>query len=253
MYFDFLKYYFKAENAHGIHSPFVFDFYNFVFKRKNAVDDFSEIENRRKLLLKNNDHICRVDFGAGKKSKHPERIADLSKSSLKNIKWAQILYRLISIYQYKNIIDLGTSFGITTLYFSKAAPDGTIITLEGCPETLKIAKNNFESLNALNIETIEGNIDVNLAIALEKFEKVDFVFFDANHKYAPTIKYFERCLEKIDKNSCFVFDDINWSQEMKNAWNTIINHEKVSLSINLFFIGIVFFKKGIRKQHFILK
>ncbi|MCP9769922.1 class I SAM-dependent methyltransferase [Lacihabitans sp. LS3-19] len=253
MYFDFLKYYFKAKNAHGIHSPFVFDFYNSIFKGKNAQEDFSEIENIRKLLLQNNKQIQRVDFGAGKKNNHPERVSDLARTSLKPRKWAQMLYRLISKYQFQNIIDLGTSFGITTLYFSKAAPNGKIKTLEGCPETLKIAKNNFRTLNTNNIETIEGNIDVNLALAINKFEKVDFVFFDANHQYKPTIKYFELCLSKIDENSCFVFDDIYWSEEMKNAWNTIIHHEKVSITIDLFFIGIVFFKKGIIKQHFILK
>ena len=253
MYFDFLRYYFKAKNAHGIHSPFIFDFYNSVFKAKNTQDDFLEIENLRKLLLQNKNKIQRIDFGAGKKNNHPEHISELAKTSLKPIKWAQFLYRLIAKYQYKNIIDLGTSFGITTLYLSKATPLGRIISLEGCPETLKIAKENFKSLDVPNIETIEGNIDINLRLALEKFDKVDFVFFDANHKYEPTVKYFELCLTKIDENSCFVFDDIYWSDEMKKQWTTIINNKNVRISLDFFFVGIIFFKKGIKKQHFILK
>ena len=104
-----------------------------------------------------------------------------------------------------------------------------------------------------NIEIIVGNIDKTLSEKLNQTAQLDFVFFDANHRYEPTIRYFEQCLAKAHDESCFVFDDIYWSEEMRQAWQTIQNHESVTVSIDLFWVGIVFFRKKQPKQHFVLK
>ena len=143
--------------------------------------------------------------------------------------------------------------GLTTAYLSKVDKNIKVYSFEGCDETAKIAQENFEKLALENIEIIVGNIDETLPEKLNKTAHLDFVFFDANHRYEPTIRYFQQCLEKSHDESCFIFDDIYWSEEMKQAWQTIQNHKSVSISIDLFWVGIVFFRKKQPKQHFVLK
>jgi predicted O-methyltransferase YrrM len=215
--------------------------------------DFELIEAERRKLLSDNRTIKRRDFGAGKKKNTLEKISNLAKTSLKPKKWSQFLFRIIRFYNYKIILDFGTSFGITTAYLAKAIAGVEVYSFEGCPETLKIAKITFENLNIQNVHCQEGNIDDTLTDTLKNIKYIDFAFFDANHKEEPTLRYFEKCLKFKTENSCFVFDDIYWSEEMKNAWKIIKNHTEVSISINLFFVGLVFFRKGIKKQHFELK
>ena len=104
-----------------------------------------------------------------------------------------------------------------------------------------------------NIDIVVGNIDKTLTQKLKEISSLDFVFFDANHRYEPTIRYFEQCLEKAHNGSCFVFDDIYWSDEMKQAWQYIKTHSSVSVSLDLFWVGIVFFNQNQAKQDFVLK
>ncbi|AFK04886.1 O-methyltransferase-like protein [Emticicia oligotrophica DSM 17448] len=255
MIFDYIKYLFKAKDEHSLHSPFLFDFYTRIVKDKTNYGVYSEIENLRKQALKDKRLINITDFGAGAKlnSNKQRMVKNIAKHSLKRPQLAKFLHRIISYYNYKNILDLGTSLGITTAYLAKANQDSQVNTFEGCAETANVAQENFDALSINNISLNVGNIDTLLPEVLQKIEKIDFAFFDANHRFEPTISYFEHCVGKIHEDSCFVFDDIYWSNEMKMAWDTIKKHPEVSISIDFFWIGIVFFRKKQPKQHFILK
>ena len=57
----------------------------------------------------------------------------------------------------------------------------------------------------------------------------------------------------ITNNSVWIFDDIHWSQEMENAWLTIKNHPKVTVTIDTFQWGIVFFRAEQEKEHFVIR
>lgn len=255
MILDYIKYLLKAKDEHSLHSPFVFDFYTKILKDKSQKAEYASIEALRKQLLSDKRIISINDFGAGAKTnKNTQRtVGDIAHKSLKKPSLAQLFYRLIKNYHYSTILDLGTSLGLTTAYLANSSEDVEVQSFEGCAETAKIAQENFDKLSLKNIEIIVGNIDETLPEKLQKTTKLDFVFFDANHRYEPTIRYFEQCLTKANEDSCFIFDDIYWSEEMKQAWQTIQNHESVTVSIDLFWVGIVFFRKKQPKQHFILK
>jgi len=255
MILDYIKYFFKAKDEHSLHSPFVFEFYTQVLKDETHSTEYDEIENLRKQLLSDNRIVKITDFGAGAKTnKSIQRtVEDIARKSLKKPSLAQLFFRIIKFYEYKNILDLGTSLGLTTAYLGKANSEVKLKSFEGCSETAKIAQENFYKLSLENIEIIVGNIDETLPEKLKGISSLDFVFFDANHRYEPTIRYFKQCITKTHDESCFVFDDIYWSEEMKKAWQTIQNHESVSISIDLFWVGIVFFRKKQPKQHFVLK
>ena len=205
-----LKYFFQfllaSKNEHCLHSPFVFEIYTKVIAPKTNFPVFLEIEKLRKKLLKDHSIIEIADFGAGSKiyKTNQREIRQIAKSAEKAPKFGKLLFRLIQHFKPKTIFDLGTSLGITTLYESRAYEQSKVFTFEGCPATAAIAKENFEALSCENIEIIVGNLDKTLKTKLNEIDRLDFAFFDANHRYTPTILYFEMCLEKAHENSVFV-------------------------------------------------
>lgn len=236
-----------------MHSPFVFDFIVNVLNDKKQRACYDEIEMRRKLLLKDNSVIEVEDFGAGSSviKTNKRRVDKVASSSLKSKKYAQLLHRMVEYYQPKNIIELGTSFGITTSYLSKGNPSATIDTFEGAASIANIAQTTFQQLGLKNIHLHQGDFSKTLNPFLQSVDSVDFAFVDGNHRKEPTIEYFHQLLKKHNDHSIFIFDDIHWSAEMEEAWQYINANTKVTLSIDLFFIGIVFFRNDFKvKQHF---
>jgi predicted O-methyltransferase YrrM len=253
--FAYLKYLWQAQNEYNLHSPFVYELYTQVIKPFKRYYAFGEIETLRRELLQNSQTIEVQDFGAGSRvhKSSIRAINQIARYSNAHPKQGQLLFKLVAHFQPTTILELGTSFGISTLYQAKAKPSAHVYTLEGCPQTAKLAQQNFRKLQATNIEAIIGNIDQKLPQLLAQIEQVDWVFFDANHRLEPTIQYFEWCRAKAHENSVFVFDDIHWSSEMEKAWQTIQADSQVSLTIDLFQMGLVFFRKNQAKQNFVLQ
>lgn len=241
----------KNSRGYGVHSPFLYAFTQDVIYEKNHFYAFSEIEKVREKLKKEDIVINITDFGAGNKTQ--ANISEIAKYSIKRKEWAQLLFRIVNFSNSKNVLELGTSLGLSTAYLASVDSNLKCVSLEGAPEIAKIARRNLELLKINNAEIIVGNIDETLDEALAKFETLDFVFFDANHRKEPTLKYFDKCLRLVDENSIFVFDDIHWSRDMEEAWNTIKKSDRVTSTIDLFEMGIVFFNKNLLKKNFKMK
>lgn len=253
---SYLEYFWKAKDEHSLHSPFVFELYTQIIKKsEEEYYAYAEIEQLRKNLLSTTETIEVQDFGAGSKiNKTPQRaIRDIAKNATKNTQIGQLLFRLVNRFQPKNIIDLGTCLGITTAYLASSVPKSTIYTFEGSENLIKLAQTHFKILGLSNIKPVLGNIDDTLPATLDMLEKVDFAFIDANHRYEPTMRYFEQILSKSHEDTVIILDDIYWSDEMKKAWKNVVSHPQVMISIDLFWIGIVFLRKKQPKQHFTLK
>lgn len=243
----YLRYLFTAANGkgHGVHSPFVFEFITRVLNDKRRFYAFEGIEKNRTQLLSNHTLIEIQDFGAGSRvaKTNTRKISNVAKGSLKPAKYSQLLFRMIDYYGPKQIIELGTSLGITTAYLASANPAAKVTTFEGSNAIAKIAGHNHQLLGLTNVDLIEGNFDEQLPLWLAQNKSVDFAFIDGNHAFKPTMAYFEALLDVVEDHSILVFDDIHWSKEMEGAWAQISAHSRVTLSIDLFFIGIVFFRK----------
>lgn len=239
---------------HSLHSPFVYDLYQDVIKPAGSAYSFPEIEDLRKHLLSDETIIKTESFGAKStiNRRRDRTIGNIANMGVSNRKYSQLFYALGSSLQHKHIWELGTSLGLNTLYMS-SIPNAMVTTFEGCSETAKVAKQNFRLSKKTNVTIIEGNIDETLSYQLGKTKALDMVFFDANHRYEPTIRYFEACLEKTHKTSVLIFDDIHWSKEMNDAWEKIKEHPLSRISIDLFQCGLVFFDPELPKQNFILK
>jgi predicted O-methyltransferase YrrM len=250
---EYIKHFLTSKHrGHGVHSPFVFSFVKNVIEADGIFYDFKKIENIRNNLLTNNSKIKVEDFGAGsKKIKTPYRkISQIAKTSLKPASQAQLLFRIVNYFSPDSILELGTSLGITTAYLASARKKIKIYTIEGSPEISNIAKNVFKHLHLKNIKLLNGKFDNELPLILQKLNKKNIIYIDGNHSYNATLHYFNEIIKFATEQTIIIFDDIYWSKEMKKAWIKIYNSEKISISIDLFWFGIVFFKKMKHKQHF---
>ena len=254
----YLKYWIIASNGkgHGMHSPFVFEFITKVLNDKTKYPEYEKGESLRNKLLNDQTILSVEDFGAGSSiSKTNQRtVSSIANNAAKSKKPGQLLFRMIKFYQPTTIVELGTSLGITTSYLSLARSEARLITMEGAKEIAEVAKQNFQSLELKNVELIEGNFDNTLSPVVRGLSSVDFSFIDGNHRKEPTERYFKELLTKTNNDSILVFDDIHWSSEMEEAWETIKEHEAVRCTIDLFFIGIVLFRKEFKeKQDFVIR
>lgn len=239
-----------------MHSPFVFELITKVLNDKTRYPAYEEIENLRRKLLKDQTILTIDDFGAGSTTDktHQRSIASIAKNAAKPAKYAQLLYRIVKHYQPQTILELGTSLGMTTSYLAWAKPDAELITMEGATAIAATARQNFKTLKLDNVEIVTGNFNDTLSAVIGQLASVNFVFIDGNHRQEPTERYFSQLLPVINNDSILIFDDIHWSKGMENAWETIKQHPSVRCTIDLFFIGIVLFRKEFKeKQHFAIR
>ncbi len=254
----YIHYYFNASNGrgHGIHSPFVFEFITKILNDKKQYGCYAAIEKLRQQLLHNKDIIEIEDFGAGSAvmKSNTRVIKNIAASSLKPKKYAQLLFRIVQYYRPATILELGTSLGITSSYLAKGNEKGKVFTCEGASTIASIAQKNFDQLQIKNIRLKQGDFAKTLQPLLNELDKVDFAFIDGNHRKEPTLEYFSTLLNHSTASTILVFDDIHWSEEMEAAWKQIQQHHSVTLTIDLFFIGLVFINPGIKeKQHFSIR
>ncbi len=248
----YLQFILSAKTNHAVHSPFIYNFLQKVVFNKTNSGDLNEIKLLRKKLLNDDREILIKDFGAGSHVNPSKKriIKDIAKNSAKREKYGKILYNIMKYYKPKKALELGTSLGISTCYIAKGYDQAEVVSLEGCPNTIKIAKNNLGKLNIHNTKLIEGNFNNTLNHTLKEMKSINFIFIDGNHQKHATIKYYEECLKYAENNTLFIFDDIYWSSGMKKAWEHIKKHTKTRVSIDLFFIGIIFIKKELSNEHF---
>ena len=250
--FKYIQYFFTAKTQYAAHSPFLHDFITKVLNVNSDDQQCKSIEQLRKELCQSEDSIQITDFGAGSNinNSRTRKVKDVAKNSAKNAKFGKLLYRIIQFYNPKNILELGTSLGISTLYLAKANKDSQVYTFEGCPETAKVAQQNFDLHSVQNTTITLGNFNNTLTEKLKEIQTIDVAFIDGNHQEHPTIDYFKKCLKHSNNNTIFIFDDIHWSEGMENAWNYIKAQQKTTLTIDLFFVGIVFVKSELSKEDF---
>lgn len=251
--FTYLNYLINIKSKYQIHAPFVFDFITKCLEKPTNFVLFNGYKQYKSLLQKDYNTIIVNDFGAGSKifKSNIRKVKDIAHvAGMNNIK-AKYLFKIISYFQPQSILEIGTSLGIGTYVFSIANPKSQIFTLEGCQNTSKIAQNYHTNFHLKNIEYKIGEFMQLIPILLEK-KHFDLIYFDGNHTKTATLNYFYEALKFKKNDSIFIFDDIHWSKDMENAWNEIIDNKDVSVSIDLYHIGIIFFKKELSKQHFIL-
>ena len=260
---SWLKFHLTAWNTggEGVHSPYLFEWVRMVMSDKHAYCVWDKVEGVRTQMLASEDVVEFVDYGSGVRLSSENAInkrvvKDIAKGSLAKAKYAQMLFRLVNWlgHQLRDgnkgliIVELGTSLGITTAYLAGVDIRDKVYTYEGCEAVAKIAKDNWKVLGMNNIECVVGPIDEEQLRAGLKI--VDVAFVDANHTYEASMKYFNVLAEKVHDKSVVVIDDIHRSVEMESAWKEICADERVTSTIDLYQMGLVFFDKHYWKRNY---
>ena len=244
----------RGTSGHGIHSPFVFELNRSVLNSRNKYKEYAQIKKYRRSLSGNREMINVYDKGAGSLVFSSEKrvIGDILRYTASSCKTGRLLFRLARYFEPRNIIELGTSLGFGTMCLASGSVNGTVYSLEACPRQHEIAGAELKKAGAGNIELIEGDFREVLPDLLKRIDQVDLVYFDGDHSKDSLIWQFRTCMEKADRSSVFVLGDIHWSDEMDRAWEILCKDPVVTLSVDLFYCGLLFFRKGMAKQHHLL-
>jgi len=265
---SYLRHVLSAWNTggEGIHSPYLFYLVRFLMYDTNAYYSWHAIERRRQEMLRTSLRVSVQDFGTGRMKTSERLVRDIARTSLKAPKYAQLLFRWLR-YMGENkgkplqIVELGTSLGITTSYLASVHSCNQVLTFEGSARLLEIAQRNWDELELNNIEAIPGNIDDTLSDTLYTRARcarnapyqIDMAFLDANHTYDATIRYWETLLLYHKDTSIYVLDDIHHSPEMEKAWRAIQQYPAVTSTMDLYSMGVVFFDPQFIHRHYKLR
>ena len=251
---SYLKYIWNSTNAHGVHSPFVFNLVQKCFYDKTKYSEYSVLEKYRNSLLKNKNTIEVTDFGAGSRifKSNTRPINAIAKNAGISPERAKLLFRIVNYFQPKSILEIGTSLGLATS--ALALNDfAEVTTLEGCPETMKQCQLQLQKFNIGNVKGITGEFSKQLTAYNLKPTTFNLIYFDGNHSKQATLDYFDLLLPTINNETVWIFDDIHWSAAMEEAWEIIKKHPKVKVTVDTFQWGIVFFRSEQVKENFIVR
>ena len=240
----------RAVNRHGVHSPFVYDLIENVFRKKQW-ENKKAIKGLRRELFANHTEIVIKDLGAGSRvdNKSVRKVSKIAKVSATPLQKSAMLQRLVDFMGYNTILELGTNLGLTTAVLASAKAKPRIISIEGAPELAAIAVKNLEKLS-LSAEILTGSFEDTLDLALNRFEKLDMAYIDGNHRKDATLAYCDTIVKKMHNNSVLVMGDIHWSVGMEEAWKLVKTKPEVRVTIDLFDMGLVFFRKEMTPEHY---
>lgn len=247
----FIKHFFTAtRKGHNVHSPFAYQLCEEVFYNKASFYDFEKLNYLRKKLLSDNTILKVEDYGAGsRKFKSDERrVADIAGSGISSKRQSELFYKLVNFLRPGIIVELGTSLGLNTLYLSRANKNGKVYSVEGSESLVDLASNLIQQAELKNTELIQGKFDDIFPVLTEKITTIDLLYIDGNHSYEATLRYFRMALSKKNDNSVFIFDDIYWSEGMTRAWEEIKSHKAVTLTIDAFYFGMIFFRPEVKEK-----
>jgi len=248
----YIKWLPKTFHLHGIHSPFVFSFEKKCLKHKSTKESISKLADYRNALLQSDQTISVTDFGAGSRVfKSNERmVKDIARYAGAPLKRMQLIERIVTYFEPKTILEIGTSLGMGTIALA-ANPESVVTSLEGCPETAAIAEQHLKDFTISNAHIIVGEFGESLQkITTNKF---DLIYFDGNHSKEATLDYAQKMLRSTTNETVWIFDDIHWSQEMTEAWHLLKKLPEVTVTIDCFYVGFLFFRKEQQKEDFFIK
>ena len=245
----------RHRRGHGVHSPFVFELITSVLNDHKGYAEYEAAEGYRRSLKKNRLRVSITDFGAGSGAgiKQNRTVSDITRRASVNRKFGRLLFRLARHYKPDMIIELGTSLGISTCYLAAGNPEARVVTVEADPALAALADEGLKRIKLMNVSLINDTFDHALSSLLPQAPRRTLVFIDGNHSRTATLKYAGFFLSALPDSSLIVFHDINWSEDMRQAWKEIKANKKGTFTIDLFSMGIVFIKHGFFKENYTIR
>ena len=75
-------------------------------------------------------------------------------------------------------------------------------------------------------------------------------YVDANHTYEATMRYADFLLNRLTEKGILVLDDIHYSEQMERAWSELKADPRVTTSMDLYHVGLLFVDTHYLKRHY---
>lgn len=243
-------FYLSADTPSKSQHAFIQELCKEVFFNKRNYYALDKIDTLRDQLKRNTSKIQHQDFGAGSQYNTKEKsIASFVRTSASDKYKGQVLFHLARQFNAHNILELGTNLGLGTAYLASANSNSNVKSLEGCPNLSEVARKILKSTKIFNTEIIAGQFSDTLWRTCQNMKEIDLAFIDGDHSYDSTIGNYQTLKPFLHKNSVVIFDDIYWSEGMTKAWDEIRTSKEVTLSIDIYRMGIVFFDEELDAQN----
>lgn len=252
---QYLQYCWRALGRHGVHSPFVYVLADQVLPHKQSAAG-TAIDALRTKLLHDTTPITIQDHGAGYaadgKRARKLRVCDVARSSARRRRSGLLLLRLCQHLQPQAVLELGTNLGFSALYQCAGLPATTrFITVEGSHSLAVLARQHLAQLGHTQVQVWHTTFEA--ALASHELGRLDYVLLDGHHTYDASLHYFGAVLPRLNPGAVFILDDIYWSPGMALAWRQLCAHPAVSLSIDIYEMGLLFVGRPQARQHFVLR
>ncbi len=250
---EYINYWLKAKNRHGVHSPYVYDFNDKCLRLQVPEKAISSYSSYRKQLNRENLTIKVSDFGAGSKKLGADRkIKDIARVSGSPIKYAKLIYKIVNHYKPNKMLELGTSLGLGTMMMKLGHPKGEIHTVEGCPQTLQYTMDHFPLTRDENLHFHNARFD-DFIERLDPNEKFDFIFIDGDHRGERTQSILMSLKRHLHDETVILLDDIRWSFDMQTFWKSMTQSENYNVSIDLFKMGVLVPRHHQATENFVIR
>jgi len=133
----------------------------------------------------------------------------------------KFLYMLAKMKNAKRILEIGTFFGYSTMWFAKALPDDGIVTsIELTEKFITLAQDNINRAGlAKKTKLLQGDaIDLLNKLIAAKAEAFDIIFIDAHKPSYP--EYLKLCLKLSKPGTVIIGDNVILDGELCNTSNT---------------------------------
>lgn len=227
-------------------------FYNQVVE--NDTPPPGSIEEARANLFNNKNLINTNYFGAGSRLKRKNQtVGEMARTVSISMHHGSLLFRMARHYKPRKIIELGTAMGISTLYLAAGNPEADITTVEGNPQLASLAIENFRNYGSDKIRLLNKSFEEVIGQLATEVCTGTLVYIDGNHTCEATLSYYQAFTANKSTHLILIFDDINWSAGMMDAWNHIRKNLRQGVIIDLFHLGIVFYRNGVEKKEYKVK
>jgi len=143
------------------------------------------------------------------------------------------LYRWLVVNRRPEVVvEFGTAFGISGMFWLAGLEEngcGELLTFEINEEWRRIAASNLSTIGS-RFNSIAGAFEDKVDEVLEN-RKIDLAFIDAVHTSAWVLPQFERVMHRIKPGGLVAFDDIDFSDDMRDAWKTMASDPRGAAAV----------------------